>query len=518
MKQRTVWLIIVLMSVALIGLTSFQVYWINNAIQLNKKTFKENVLSSLNQVASNLERYEIAAMASANVTSFYSRVENNYKYIYREEGVNSNGQKYILYDHDSVPITDKRKIIHSLKTPRPAKDAAKLKHKDSPFSIEVLNDSTGSLVRDSSNRVLSKVEMVNVVLNQLTTRKAAIHRDIDIDLIDSLLNKSLIGKGIGISYELAIWNAAKDSIVESNSLNTEELKTSELKAALFPNDLFNSTNYLLINFPTEASFLYKQIWTTLAASILFILIIVSCFSYAIHIIFKQKKLSEMKNDFINNMTHELKTPIATVSLAVEALNEKEMRSSEPTLLRYLGMIREENMRLSEHVEKVLQSALLDKESFELKQENLNFHDLINSAVGKSEMQLIDQNGSIKLNLKAPNDHIKGDKFHLINVILNIIDNAIKYSPEPPSIHIATYNDSSSVVIEIRDEGIGMSTEATKHIFDKFYRVHTGNRHDVKGFGLGLSYVKTMVDKHGGSITVQSKIGEGSTFMISIPNE
>ncbi len=516
MKRRTIIIIIALMTLALVGLTSFQVYWINNAIKINKQVFKENVVASLKQVVSGLERREVAKVANTHVTSFYSIAEKQYKFIYKEEGIKANGEKYVIYDHDSVPL--RRWQYEEIPPPPPPKNKSEFSpaQKDAPFKIEVIPDSS---VDNSKRRIYSKTQMVNVVIEQLTNQEFAFHKRINLNEIDSLLKQTLFNQGIDIHYEFAVWNAKTDSILTiNNKAEAAQLKQTELKAALFPNDIFNNSNYLLLHFPNQTSFLYKQIWTSLAASLIFIIIIVSCFSYAIYEIFRQKKLSEIKNDFINNMTHELKTPIATVGLAVEALNEKEMRSNEPTLLRYLGMIKEENTRLSNQVEKVLQSALLDKDTFIMKHDPVNLHQLITNATDKSLMTIKHVKGTINLSLTASNDLIYGDAHHLTNVLHNLIDNAIKYSENAPHLTVSTENTANGIVMTIADKGIGMSKDALKRIFDKFYRVSTGNRHDIKGFGLGLSYVEAVVERHEGNIEVESTLGKGSTFKIYLPHD
>lgn len=499
------------------GLTSFQVYWINNAIQLNKKTFKENVISSLHQVATTLERREVAEMASANIFSFYSKDETRLRYEFKQEGFFSDGRRYVYINHDSImpppdpphpskvedlkPVTVLKKRI-----PRPSET----------IEIIVEGDTLSGSSRDSTFRILAKAEMVNVVLENLMGPKTGQNRRIDLNKVDSLLKKSLHSKGIDLHYQYAVWNEDENKFLSKEKEDPSKLKNTEYRAALFPNDIFENANYLLVNFPNQTSFLYKQIWTTLVASILFILIIVTCFSYAIYIIFRQKKLSDIKNDFINNMTHELKTPIATVSLAVEALNEKEMRANEATLLRYLGMIKDENTRLFNQVEKVLQSALLDKDSFSIKSEKLSMHQLITQATANLMIAVEDKKGRLELHLNAMKDNLIGDEHHLSNVLRNLIDNAIKYSVDQPTISISTTSTDNAFEINVQDNGIGMSKDTIKRIFDKFYRVPTGNRHDVKGFGLGLSYVKTIVDKHGGEIHVDSSLGKGSNFKITLP--
>lgn len=240
------------------------------------------------------------------------------------------------------------------------------------------------------------------------------------------------------------------------------------------------------------------------------------FGYSVRTIMKQKKLSEMKSDFINNMTHELKTPIATISLASEALNDKDIQQLPDMRDRYLKVISDENGRLAEQVERVLNMAAMDKRDFNLKEEVLDIHELIASAVEKTSLQVEKRSGTIKTILEANHSNVSVDRTHMTNIVQNLLDNANKYSPESPNISIRTFDNMDRISISVQDHGIGMSQEAQRHIFEKFYRVSTGNIHNVKGFGLGLAYVKTMVEAQGGAIKVESELNKGSKFIISLP--
>ena len=224
----------------------------------------------------------------------------------------------------------------------------------------------------------------------------------------------------------------------------------------------------------------------------------------------------MKTDFINNMTHEFKTPIATISLAADSITSPKVMSSSDKISRFAKIIKEENKRMNNQVEKVLQMARLDRQDFKIKVSPVDMHDVIRQAVGNTNLQIEKRNGQLKTHLEAERSEIEGDITHLSNIIHNLLDNANKYSPEEPDISIHTRNVKSGLEVIIKDKGMGMSKEARKHIFDKFYRVHTGNRHDVKGFGLGLSYVKAMVSAHHGSIEVLSELGKGSSFILTFP--
>jgi two-component system phosphate regulon sensor histidine kinase PhoR len=247
-------------------------------------------------------------------------------------------------------------------------------------------------------------------------------------------------------------------------------------------------------------------------------VIIFCFYYAIRIILKQKALSDIKNDFINNMTHEFKTPLATVSLAVEALQDPELSNQDTFRNRYLGIIREENKRLVTQVEKVLQAAALDRNEFNLKLESIHLPAMLQACMDQFALQVENRGGKLEFSGEMKDPYIVGDVFHLTHLFNNLLDNANKYSPSNPKIRVAVKEQGSEVQITLQDQGIGMSRDAVKKIFDKFYRVPTGNVHDVKGFGLGLSYVKTMLEAHRGTIQVQSELGKGSTFTINLPKK
>jgi len=250
--------------------------------------------------------------------------------------------------------------------------------------------------------------------------------------------------------------------------------------------------------------------------VLFTGIILFCFAYTINVIFRQKKLSEMKTDFINNMTHEFKTPIATISLAADSMTSPIITGSPEKVQRFANIIKQENVRMNNQVEKVLQMALIDKEDFQLKLTEVNLHDVIQNAIENIGLQVEKKDGRVSAHLESTKPLIQGDQTHISNVINNLLDNANKYSPEKPDISVHTRNVNGGVEIVVKDSGIGMSKEVRKHIFDKFYRVHTGNLHDVKGFGLGLSYVKAIMTAHRGQVDVRSELGKGSSFILHFP--
>lgn len=273
---------------------------------------------------------------------------------------------------------------------------------------------------------------------------------------------------------------------------------------------------LYVIVPHQQRLVWKEmIWFILGA-IFFTFIITAAFFITIRTLLKQKKLSEIKSDFINNMTHEFKTPLATISLAVDALKNERV-AADPEKSRYFtGIIKEENLRMNKQVETILQAALLDKQEVQLKLKRMDAHDLIASALNNIQLQVEEKQGKLEVHMEAEKDIIMADEVHFTNLINNLLDNAVKYSKENPHIKLSTKNAGNMLKIRIEDNGIGMSKETINRIFEKFYRAHTGNVHNVKGFGLGLSYVKTMVEAHQGTIRAESVLGRGSAFTIIIP--
>ena len=277
-----------------------------------------------------------------------------------------------------------------------------------------------------------------------------------------------------------------------------------------------SEELLSVVVPNQQSLIWREVIWFIVGSILFTLIITAAFFITIRTLLKQKKLSEIKSDFINNMTHEFKTPLATISLAVDALKNDKVTGNKEKTDYFTGIIKEENKRMNKQVETILQAALLDKQEVQLNLKRLLAHDLIISALNNINLQVEEKGGKIEVDLGAENDLINADEVHFTNLINNLLDNAVKYSKENLHIKLSTRNTGNNLRIKIEDNGIGMNKETLHRIFEKFYRAHTGNVHNVKGFGLGLSYVKTMMDAHHGHIKAESVLGKGSTFCITIP--
>lgn len=326
-----------------------------------------------------------------------------------------------------------------------------------------------------------------------------------------------------LKFEFAISDVEGDYEFYSPGYEQEFWDTINNRRNYYPilrdtdNLALSETNELLIIIVPDVE---KQVWTSLrwilVGAITFMLIIIAAFYVTVKTLLNQKKLSQIKSDFINNMTHEFKTPLATISLAVDALRTPKVQANPEKGAYFTNIIKEENIRMNKHVETILQAAFLEKQELNLNLSKISVHDMIEEVASTFELQLNDKNGKIQFLLNASKNFISGDEAHFRNMISNLIDNAIKYSQEPVHFKISTHSTKNHLIIRIEDNGIGMSKESVKRIFEKFYRAHTGNLHNVKGFGLGMSYVKTVIDAHKGKIKVDSTVGKGTSFTIEVP--
>ena len=303
---------------------------------------------------------------------------------------------------------------------------------------------------------------------------------------------------------------ASDSVLQINFTKTP------FKIRLFPNDVISQKYELALFLPEKSSFVAKEMTMLLSMSFLFISILIACFIYFIRIVILQKRFSLSIVDFINNMTHEFKTPISTIALASEAIAKPDILKSKAKLLQYNSLIADENSRMKHQVDKILQMAVLEEGEFELSLSDVDLHSIIQQAVKNISLQVEQRNGKVIAKLEASSFVMKGDAVHIANIVHNILDNALKYSPSIPEITIETKNIESRISIQITDTGIGIGKEDLSRIFEKYFRVSTGNLHNVKGFGLGLSYVKLIVEAHKGTVAIDSKLGSGTTVEIIFP--
>jgi two-component system phosphate regulon sensor histidine kinase PhoR len=333
-------------------------------------------------------------------------------------------------------------------------------------------------------------------------------------LLENLLKAEFEKSNLSEDFEYGIYDCFTDSIVFGSKISFRDGYRTEKAYQIHNIENFEPDgHYFGVLFPNKSSFIIKQLDFWMYSSFV-ILLIVIFFSYTVFVILKQKRLAEIKTDFVNNMTHELKTPISTIGLSADALANPEIIKTPERMRQYIAIIKNENSRLRNQVDRVLQIASLTPKKVQLKNELLDLHEIINKAIGTFQVQIVEKEGTLSTELNASVAHIRGDLVHITNVVYNLLDNAVKYTEEKPKISIRTRNKGELLIVEFEDNGIGISKQHHKMVFEKFYRVPTGNLHSVRGYGLGLYYVKTIMKAHQGTIDIDSTPGKGSTFTLT----
>jgi two-component system phosphate regulon sensor histidine kinase PhoR len=352
---------------------------------------------------------------------------------------------------------------------------------------------------------------------EFRTSKLPLSKRVKSVVLDQILRRELKNKGINGEFSYKIQQTSTPKIEKSETADAEHSHVGEVyKTRLFPNELIKESGWLLVSFPNKSNYILANMTWIMVLSGGLLLILLGSFGYTLQLILRQKKISEMKTDFINNMTHEFKTPVATIMIASEALKDEELSGGRAQVERLANIIYDENIRLGNHIERVLHLAKVDKEDFKLENRPIELNTLIAAVADSMSLQLEKQKANIRLDLQAKNDVVVADELHLSNVLFNLIDNALKYCDGEAKIKISTQNIGKQVICTVQDNGLGMSKDQIDKIFDQFYRIPTGNLHNVKGFGLGLSYVNTILRLLKGQIKVKSEKHKGSTFEISIP--
>lgn len=481
MNKKTIIILAVVMAATSIWFVFFQIKWINGAVEIQEKNFIDNINTALDEFVSNLEKQEVMQI----ITNQSFRVE---------------------------------------------KDSTKIKLQRDPFNNTFISDSTifyPTVNQDSNkqnifsdNKTLDRpyenqTYFVYEIMNQLTQKRINTLERIDSNKIKILLKQSFEINNVNEKYKFAIVDEEGTYFYKSHSFDLDE--TNEIfRKQLYPNDLYTPKKiFIEIYFTEEDHIIFKNLPKIAITSLLLTLIVTFLFAFTLYVIFKQKKLSEMKNDFVNNMTHELKTPISTISLASQLLKDDSIPNEMKDLTTLSRMISQETERLSFQVEKILQMAIIERGRVKFKLVDVDVHAVLINIVESFNLKVNSLDGKLTLKTDATNHSVYVDRLHFSNIIYNLIENAIKYSGDNVDIEVNTHNKSDKIVIEVSDKGIGISKDHLKNIFDQFYRVPTGDVHNVKGFGLGLSYVKRIVEEFGGEIQVKSTLGKGTTFSVFI---
>ena len=483
-----------------------QGYWIVNAINIEEERFGNNVREALESVVKNIEKEETARIVIKTLTDSSRKV-----FVIKDSLHGKNRQIKWTEDFGQKPS---KRIVSVFAERSDSDKTVKIISRDSTIHTISINDRTSQITRDSI--YFRKTELVKNVVDELVSIKELqkIDERINKRQIDSLLHAKFSEKGIATPYLFEVRKINGDKMIFSNfNDNSKPSSVGFYKIVLFPGEMFAERGYLSVSFPDQTSFVIKSISVMLGVSILVLIIIVFLFYKTVQLLISQKNLADIRSDLINNITHEFKTPLATVSLACEALVEPQLMDKEQSYLKYVGIIKDENFRLQSMVENVLNTSLFENGGLILEKAEIDFHQLLTELVNSFEMRINESTGSITTELNANNSVLYGDRLHIRNAIANLLDNAIKYSDESPDIKIKTFSTSTKLNLEIEDNGIGIPKHHAKKIFDTFYRVPTGNIHNVKGYGIGLSYTKKIIALHNGNIHVESKPGKGSIFKI-----
>lgn len=520
------------MSLAMVGLIIVQAYWIGNAIDIKEKQFSQLVTKALSDVSEKIRQQEtvfhiideIEPIDTTQTWEEYSRVEV-------QVSASEYLEEFSVQMHENKPkikVHSEGVQIYQRSTPEGDHSNITIITEDTNQLGErprVIVDSEGvhTITWISPGRIRQEIEhqmaedqvFLDRIISRMMISPLSINERFNPELLDKIIRKSLVNNGIDLDYEYAVLGDNLDIALISDHYSPDS-NNDYFSAELFPDDLFNNTGYLSLYFPGQKNFIFRSLGFMTISSIILTLLIILSFITTIYIIFRQKRLSEIKTDFINNMTHELKTPISTISLASQMINDPSIPAESKNMSKISRIIEDESKRLGYQVEKVLQMAIFDRGKIKLKLKLTDVNDLILSVINNFTIQVDKLGGRITGELNASDCQLKIDTVHFTNVISNLVDNGVKYSLGKPEILVSTENMNGKLLIRVKDNGIGIKKEDQRRIFEKFYRVPTGNIHNVKGFGLGLSYVKKIVEEHQGTITLRSEVNKGAEFEICLP--
>ena len=524
MNKRLFVLLVVFMSLSLIGIIFVQGFWFKQSVEDKEEQFSNTVTQVLNKVTEKIEARERKDYSDRYLSRIDSigdfKGSNFTNFFFVNRDVNSDEIR--LYEHGI--LEEKYNIASTFFDNSKTTDSTIIKNFTSKRTTTILKEGFGLDGSEYGMTAPEKLEKIGGLSSiekaqfedvfSEAAKEVPIHKRVSKQEIELRLNQELENRGIDIDYEYGIYSNGLPTKVKSRKFKYAQSALFEVP--IFRDSEGNSDFSLLISFPKKKGFLIRSILGVGLLSILFTLVIVASYTGAIYQLIRQKQISEIKSDFINNMTHEFKTPIATINLAVEAIRNPKIIGDKEKVHRYLQMIRDENKRMHAQVENVLRISKLEKNQLDISKDRVDVHDIIQDAIAHIELIVDDRGGYVEKHLNADRSDVLANEMHFTNVIVNILDNAVKYSPEAPKVDVSTELANNYIIIKIQDQGAGMSKAVLKKVFEKFYREHTGNIHNVKGHGLGLAYVKKIVDDHQGEVYAESEKGKGSTFYIKLP--
>ena len=526
MNKRFIIGLVLLMGISLPGIVAVQLYWFNNSVAVRNELFDRSVNEAMNKAVRRLETGHdlkvIRGISLSDTVNWPKEIPfpppppppppadyENMDVVVKRDTVNNT---------ISVKTTNRKHsnqssyVVMSGSSKGKPNGAVKILTEDFHGGMNEADLKLQLSINDSA--IGKKINQLKKLSNQIQIeyRGWETGRHIDETLLKKLLKEELADRAIPIEFNMSVLGS--DSIADKNTKAGSGYRWYSVN--LFPDDIFRKKLELAVNFPDRDLFIGQKTSLLLGLSVVFTLIIFLTFLLSIYQIIKQKKVSEMKSDFINNMTHEFKTPIATISIAADSITNDKVINEEEKVRFFAGMIKKENIRMNEQVERILQIARLDRKEFEFNFQATDVHPLIEAAIEGFVLQVEQRGGKIETSFEAMNPVVTKDTIHFTNLVCNLLDNANKYTPEAPLIKVSTANAPDGVLLSVEDNGIGMTKAVQARIFDKFYRVTTGNIHTIKGFGLGLSYIKAILEANNGSIKVHSEPGKGSRFVVFIP--
>jgi two-component system phosphate regulon sensor histidine kinase PhoR len=525
MKKNLFISLVSFMIISILGIVILQGYWIFSAWNDKEKEFSLAVQQSLMMVADEIQERELSDYITAyeNLLDSLETPDNESfanVFLFLDEDKTNNLISYYTYgileeDYKITPYLDPTlgDTIETLTDVKQVKNTTII-NKNDVFNRE--NNIVTSIEK------ISTIRRMNIANQRIRSTfknyisNTPIHKRLNVDELDYVLKREFDAKMIVTPYEFGIYDNGLATKIKSNNYS-EKQKGYRYSIPIFQDDDSIRNYELLISFPEKDQYVFSSILTIGGLTLFLTLFIVLVSSSALYQIIQQKKISEIKTDFINNMSHEFKTPIATINLALDAISNPKIIETPTKVFKYVKMIREENSRMLSQVENVLRISQLERSNQPIQKTIVDTHKIIVDAVSHIQLILKDKSGDLKMHLNAKQTSISGNKSHLTNVVVNLLDNAVKYCDQIPKVMVDTFNEDNSFIIKIKDNGIGMTSVEQKRIFDKFFRAASGDIHNVKGHGLGLAYVKKIIDIHKGEIKLKSKKDFGTTFTIRIPN-
>ncbi len=505
MKRKFLILLSTLFAIAAITLVIIQISQMRESAKMSDNLFNISVNNSIDKVFTQLDQMKVEDYVSQ---------KERYKVLQYRRIDNMNEKMQDIIRNNSELFYDEDRILFGIST----QDSAHMLPGANLTDHEANILAQYNTLLSARNRLMSNTNYSNEQYKDLVNDHSINPSKLNFPLLDSLIREELIINGVDINPSIGILETDLDTLYYcSDESDSAKLRSTPYKYTFHANGIITNENlYLVLSFPSSPIILSSGANKNTILSIFMIVLISALFVFSVRTIWTQRKLDEMKTDFISNMTHEIKTPIATIGLACEMLQDDSVNSAIDTRRNFVNIINDENRRMRVLIETILQSSKMANKNFSMTLKELDLNQEVTSALQSFQLMIKNKNGTLETDLQPITGTLYADQLHISNMVHNLVDNAIKYSPNSPHIKVSTCQEGDWAILKVSDNGIGISKENQKHIFEKFYRVHTGDLHDVKGFGIGLNYVYQVATLHKGKISVESELGQGSTFIVQLP--